>query len=268
MRIVKSFFVFFLLTGFSLAAQNGPIIHIVEYMKAAPKLAGEYVNLETELWADIHRQRAADGQIEDWSLYHVRFSGTASEYDFVTVTTVNGWGALDAAFTSGNMEKYWNNLSPEQQKTVNMTEDYRDLVRRDIVVQNDLLINENQDPDTSPNFLMVNFMDIPSGGMPAYMNMEKNMARPMHEGMMKNGGGMAAWGLYPVSMPSGEDRPYDVVTVDFYNQWSDLGQMPEMSYEDLFEKVHPNMSIDHYEDQIQSTRRLRRTECWELVDGI
>ncbi len=271
MKMVKSLFALLFVAAFalSLGAQDGntPQIVIVDYMKATADNVGDYVDLENEVWADIHRQRQEDGAIAGWFFYHVRFSGTASEYDFVTVTTYDGWDKVDAAFTPGGMSKYWENLSEEQRAIAENTENYRDLVRIDVLVTNDFLTADHFDGENFPRFAMVNFMDVPDGGADAYLNMEKNMVRPMHEAVMKSGSGRSAWGLYSVVMPSGADRPYDFTTADFFNQWSDMGGA-DVDYEALFEEVHPNVSMDFFEDTIQSTRTLTRSECWVLINTL
>lgn len=110
-------------------------------------------------------------------------------------------------------------------------------------------------------------MDVPEDGMDAYLNMEINLARPMHEAVMKAGGGVASWGMYSVTMPAGAHRPYDFITADFFNKWSDMGA-GDYDYEDLFQEVHPNMTIEFYENQIANTRTLTRRECWVLIERL
>jgi hypothetical protein len=251
--------------SFHLQAQgDGPLFFIVDYMKATPGKSAEYVQAEMGVWKKIHQERKKRGLIESWYLYSVRYTGTSSEYDYVTVTSVRGFDKLENPWGDlfdGGMEKL---LTKEQVAAANGIVSLRNLLRTEIYYGEDFVAANPSNP-VPPKYLVVNYMDVPTGGWDRYYNMETKLVKPVHVEQMKDGG-KAAWGFYSRAMPRGDGMATDAVTVDFYNKWTDMEAGGD--FRKAFEKVHPGMSESYFEDEISQSRTLTYTEMWEQLDYV
>jgi hypothetical protein len=111
--------------------QSEPTIMVVDYMKVPPGGAAAYATLEKDVWKKIHLERQRQGITSGWALYRVRFpSGTAREYDFVTINTFRSLGDLDR----GNFEEIVRKAVPSvvPQELSQRTGASRQVVRTDI----------------------------------------------------------------------------------------------------------------------------------------
>ena len=67
-------------------------IYVIDYMKAAPGAAQDYVDAELDWWKPVHVERIRRGTMRAWALYRVRYpDGVAREYDFVTVNVFDNF---------------------------------------------------------------------------------------------------------------------------------------------------------------------------------
>lgn len=244
-------------------AQGSETFVLVDYMKVKPGKRQEYVNAETKVWKLIHQERLKQGKITGWWFYEIRYpSGTATEYDFVIVTQVEGWPAVNG-FYSGWTDAF-KGLTKEQTAVVDKTESLRDLVRHEAAHLEESVFR----PDMStnpPNYLIVNYMDVPTGRWDEYFEMESRIMKPIFEETMKTSG-RQGWALYYKWGPSGDSYPYNAVTVDFYNKWEDIGQ--DGNFSETLKKVHPHISESFLERKVFETRTLWKNEWWVRVDGI
>ncbi len=265
MKTVKSLFLLaaFLMSSFILISQDTQqTFFIVETMKSTPGKTDEYVKAEREVWKRIHQERVKQGLITGWNFYAVRSpSGSSAPYDYVTVTLVNGWDKLENPW--GNMlaagaEKL---LTKEQLAVANGTGKLRDLTNSTLFYGADFVAADPK-ATTPAKYQVINYMKVKEGMWDEYMNMETQLIKPIHVEMMKTGG-RSAWGLYGRAF-GGTNHPYDFVTADFYNKWSDMNAPGD--YSKTLEKVNPKMSMSYLEKRITETRNLVNSEVWELID--
>jgi hypothetical protein len=236
--------------------------YFVDYMKSTPGHAGDYVRLETGVWKDIHKARIKKGGSETaWWFCEVRMpSGAATEYDYVTVTAVSGWGGIDSLYNSWG--GVFSGLTKEQLKQVDSTEMFRTLVRTEIYSDVDAVFKNPPGTVPPPKYWFVNYMDVPSGKWDDYVKMEKEIARPMHMEQCLNGH-RAGWGLYSLEFPSGAEMKYEAVTIDFYDKWSDI---VADDFAAIFKKVHPTKKIEDLGKTFEAARTLGRQEVRVLLD--
>ena len=242
-----------------------PLFFIVDYMKSTPGKSADYVKNEREIWKKVHQERKKRGLIESWYMYSVWYAGTQSEYDYVTVTVVRGFDKLENPYSdlfTGGMEKL---LTKEQYAAGMGVEALRNLLRTEVFAGEDFVTN-NPAGAAPAKYLRVNYMDVPAGGWDRYIHMETKLVKPLHVEMMK-GGGRAGWGLYSLGMPSGDAMPYDAVSIDFYNKWSDMTG-GTADFRKTLEKAHPGMSEQYLTDEINASRSLVRAELWEVIDYV
>jgi hypothetical protein len=78
-------------------------------------------------------------------------------------------------------------------------------------------------------------------------------------------GGRAGWGLYVMWLPAGDNLPYQAATIDFYDNWGDMGPV---NTTDLWKKIHPDKSLEYITRQIVDSRKLVKQEVRMLVDYV
>ncbi|MBX2891658.1 MAG: hypothetical protein KF734_12060 [Saprospiraceae bacterium] len=236
--------------------------YIVDYMKAKPGHAGDYVRLERTVWKDLHKARIKKGGSQTaWWFLEVRMpSGASVEYDYVTVTTVSGWNGIDSLYNS--WDDVFRKMSAEQAKHVDSTEMFRTLVRTEIYMDVDAVFKNAPGTVPPPKFWFYNYMDVPDGKWDDYVKMEKEIARPVHLEQCLNGH-RAGWGLYSLVFPSGSEMKYEAVTIDFFDKWGDV---VADDFAAIFKKVHPTKKMEDVSKTIEASRKLARTEVWVLLD--
>lgn len=118
-----------------------------------------------------------------------------------------------------------------------------------------------QDVETQPDvYLQVDCMKSTS---PDYSSLETEIWQPMHQAMV-DAGQKQSWALYRVMY--GDRSECDYFTVNTYSGLDQLNG--DVSYQDVFAKVHPNKDLDEAFDKTSMSREMVRTELWVMIDGI
>lgn len=251
----------FLFQESSIAQTNDNDYVIVEYMKVKPGMMDKYRACEA-VWKLIHQERIKAGYITGWELEQVIFpSGTGSEYDFLTITHLKNWKAIDDLNTTWTDEiwaKLTKNLTAEQKKLADEAEDYRDLVKREIWTAGDRVFAPGV---KRPMFAVENFMKVPDGGWDAWIDMETKFVKPVHQKSIELGT-RAGWLMGFMVLPRGGDYPYNVSTVDYYNSWEEM----DMDEQKSWDAVYPGMSDEKIGAKINDARKLVKTEVRRLVE--
>ena len=246
--------------SFSLLAQeNEDTWYIVDYMKVKPGMNDKYLECE-KVWKTIHADRLKKGIITGWELFQVRFpSGTNTEYDYVTVTSVKGgwkgYGKLDASWGADAYKM----VPKDKMPLVDNTENYRDFVKTEVHASQDAVFAKDNKPF---KYVMVNYFDVPDGRWDEYAAMETKLVKPVHQ-MDIDAGKRVGWLMDSIVIPSANDT-YDAVTVDFYEKWDDVGG----GSADAWKKAHPGMSEEYIGRQIEGTRKMVKREMWMLIDSV
>jgi hypothetical protein len=116
-------------------------------------------------------------------------------------------------------------------------------------------------------YALVSYMKVDPGKEGAYVQMEREVWKPIHQQRVKDGK-LQSWLLYAVRFPGGDNREYGFLTVETYKSIQDA----EGAYDSaaamtsLLKKVHPNMSVEQLMSQASSSRSLVRSEVIKLVD--
>ncbi len=247
-----------------LIAQNAERSYVIaEYMKVKPGMNAKYLECE-KVWKMIQQERKKAGLITGWEIEQVIMpSGTHAEYEYLTITHLKNWDAIDKLNNSWD-DKTWamltKNLTAAQKELANNAELYRDLIKREIWAASDMAFGPN---GGQAKFRVENFMKIPANGWDDWMEMETRFVKPVH---LKNIelGNRAGWIITTMVFPHGEVYPYDASTVDFYNTWADMDKDEGATWE----TVYPDMSNAHIGNRIESTRTLVRSEVRMLIDAI
>jgi hypothetical protein len=245
----------------NLHAQNDTEYVIVEYMKVKPGMWDKYRECE-KAWKLIHQNRVKAGYITGWELEEVIFpSGTDSEYDFLTITHVKNWKAindLNDTWTDQVWANLTKNLSAEQKDIANKAEEYRDIVKREIWTGGEQVFAPS---GKRPIYVVENFMRIPPAGMDAWEKMETEFVMPVHKKSVELGT-RAGWMMTNMVLPRGADYPYQASTLDLYDSWEQMG----LDEGKAWEAVHPGMDWGKVGQRFNATRTIAKTEVRRLVD--
>ena len=256
--------VFSLFFNDNIIAQNADAEYvIVEYMKVKPGMWDKYLACE-KVWKSIHQARVKAGHITGWELEEVVYpSGTGTEYDYLAITHLKNWKAIDDLSKYWEDEKIWamltKGLTAEQLELANNAYEYRDAVKREIWTGGDMVLA----PGANPEYRVENFMKIPAGGWNDWVEMESKFVKPVHEKNIAMGN-RAGWLMAFMVMPRGNDYAYQASTIDFYNTWEDMNKDEGKAWKE----VYPDMSDDRIWKKIGSTRTLVKTEVRRLVDFV
>jgi hypothetical protein len=227
-------------------------------MKVKPGQLDQYMDCEAA-WAKIHQARQKAGHITGWQLERILFpSGTGAEYDFITITMVDSWANIHQSWSEDTWDELTAGMSEEEIEIADAAESYRDLVKREIWDPVDMALDKS---GKTPRFSVENFMKIPATGWEAWIGMESEFFKPVHEKSIELGN-RAGWFLGLVVLPRGENMEYQASTVDFYHNWEDMTKDNDPAWE----AVYPTgINYEMVEQRINALRTIVRTEVRELV---
>lgn len=242
--------------------ESQPIFYMVSYMKVQNGNHDDYIALE-KAWKKIHEARIKAGNLDGWFMHSVVAPmGTGSEYNYVTVNQFNGTKKLAAAMEGGVMpDNLKELLTEDEMKLVQRTGEIRDMVRNDIVrFRIGAFPGEGT---TMPKFAVVNYMDVKEGTtLPEYGELEEKYWKPIHKARVAKKE-MNSWGVYSVSIPYGTERPYDAITVDFYDN---MEQFWTPYFNRYFKEVHPDADAAVVSKKMNNARDMTRSDIWRVLD--
>ena len=233
----------------------------LDYMKVAPGKDAEYVRLEQQVFKALHQERVKNKEMVGWALYQVPFTGDR-EYDYVTVNVYDNIAATEGtgfmqAFQRLHPGKEGTNLRAQTLAT-------RTMVRTELwqLLDQTTPLGTAGDSGRPARYLVVNFMQSKAGGN--YEAVEKDLWKPVHQELVKSGA-RVSWGFYGLMLPGGTRYPYDYATVDGLRSLT--GLTDDAYTEDVFKRVHPNVSLTDISNRTLAGRDLARRELWILVDA-
>jgi hypothetical protein len=242
-------------------AQNDPTAFaITDQMKVKPGAEDKYLDFAKNFWKPIHQERINQGKITGWILYKVLYTGTADLYNYVTVTFFdnpakleNSWDGIDAKkiLPGKDVDKAFDEILK-----------CRDLVRSNLIMKQDEAVPETNSGATK--YIQVDFMKVKPGNEGAYLDVEKNIWKPVHQEFIK-AGTRAGWSLWSSVFPSGSGADYQYVTANFFSDFSKIGAA---DYTDAFKKAHAGKDVDELNVKTGNSRDLVRSELWEVIDSV
>ena len=115
---------------------------------------------------------------------------------------------------------------------------------------------------SAPLYLRLDYMDVEPAGEGAYVELEQEVWKPVHEALIE-AGILTSWQLYAVRLPGGTGSEYNYVTVNVYDSLTDL----ENPYpEDVLTRVHADTALAGLAARTYAARDLVRSELWVLID--
>ncbi len=118
------------------------------------------------------------------------------------------------------------------------------------------------EPLAEGDIIGYDYMKIAEGRYAAYLEMEVNDFKPIHEHIIK-GGSLKRWSLWTLRLPGGDDRPYDAVTVAVYKSLESALARPR--FEAAARELRPNESFAAIAEKSRTTRKRVRGEMRRVV---
>lgn len=242
-------------------AQNGPnVFAIVDFMKVKPADEGKYLELEKNIWNPLHQARIDQGKITGWILYRVLYTGTNDPYNYVTITFFDN---------PANLEDPWSGIDPKKilsgkdtDKAFDETLKSRDLVTSQLIFRQDEALPEGG--PVAIKYIQIDYMKVKPGNEGAYLDVEKNIWKPIHQEFIK-AGSRAGWSLWNEVYPAGSGSDYQYITANYFSEFTKIGTA---DYNAAINKAHAGKDIDAMGVKTTNSRDLVRSELWQVLDSL
>lgn len=235
----------------------------VDYMKVAPGKDQAYIDLERNIWKPYHQALIEAGRRVWWGLYGVRSpAGTEVDHNYATVNVYGKFADMEAPYAGDVLARV--HAGKDVSTLANEALAARDLARSETWQLVDQVPAGG--PATPAHYLLVNCMKVPVGGEAAYLALEQEMWKPIHQARVA-GGHTTGWALYALRFPSGAALDCNYATVESYDAFGDLENPVTL---DMIKKVHPNAdatTLGAMGDRTNAARRIERAELWELLES-
>lgn len=204
-------------------------------------------------WKASHRNKINSGERLAWRIYRVPMSSSGSAwYNFVTVEIASNLNALQSV----------------ERNTLSSLRNERDhRVKLSYAVHSEIWQTEAEvyGEGTRPSrYLNANFMYAFPENLSEYLELETDIAKPLHQNQTDNNR-MNGWNFNRLVFPTGTTVAYNFITTDFY---SSLEQIEMGITREVIMNVHPNMNVDEFEEFADSIRERVWSDLWELIDHV
>lgn len=239
------------------AQESNPLI-VVELMKVNPENQASYVAMEQNIWKPIHKERINKGLIVGWVLYQVMYAGADDAYNYVTVNVYANPANLENPYQGMK----FNDIHPDKDlnEELEKTAKLRTATRRQLMSRANFAYPEGSEGPADYQYIVVNYMKTLPGGN--FMQVENELAKPVSQKLIENGN-WAGWTVWSNVFPRGESMESNVVTVDYYPDFSTIATV---NYRQAFEQAHPGKDWSEFTQKIGGSRNMVRSELWKIID--
>jgi hypothetical protein len=215
---------------------------------------GEKLHLFEELaghWKESKEDLIQTGDRLAWRLYHVPFSSNEKHrYNFVSVEIASTLNALESEIKN----------DPDLMAQPPM-------IKLFFAVHSEIWKTEADvygDGTPPSRYLNANFMYAQPDRIRDYLELETDIARPLHQNQTNNNR-MDGWNFNRLVFPTGTTVPYNFITTDFYSK---LEQIEMGITREIIMNVHPEMDVSEFEDFADSIRERVWSDLWELLKFV
>lgn len=202
-----------LTTAFALSAgaqtqQPPPTWATITYLKVPNDKAAQYEEASSTMYRKMMESRIAAGEVIRYvNTKMIMPAGTDAKYNYISAVVQTGVPTLDRS--PADIEKDWARAGLKRATYFD-----RMTTLGVVVVKRELWRNiEMLGAGEVGDFLRIDTKKVSN---PAdYVNNERTYHKPFWAERMKQGA-LKGWGLFYVSLPGGEDRPYSFVTVQWF----------------------------------------------------
>lgn len=255
---MKIFFfvtLFLIFTLTELQAQTEPKIYVhVQFLEVPAADLDGFLKTSSEELKSLQQNRVARSGLESWRLYRVVFSSNQNHnYNFVSVETASELNA----FQSGTQPDAASFRAAIKNNSLLSYTIHSEIWNTQALVFGDL-------SNAPARYKNVNFMSAEEDRLQEYLNLETEIAKPLHQHQTDNNR-MEGWNFYRLVFPTGTGVIYNFLTADYY---SNLEQIEWGITRQVIEEVHPEMNVDEFEDFADSIRERAWSDLWELLENV
>ena len=246
----------------SVNAQENTTIAQVIYMDSHNAM--EYVEVEKEIWKPIHAQRVREGKIVGWYLYRIASPNDGNRnYDYMIVEVYPNWAAMENPY--GDIEKTFQEVhgADNMEEMMERTEKSRKMVKAENWTRADWVGRDDMQT-TDVKYIVIDWMDVHPGQWGAYMDMERDFYKPVHQKRV-DGGNILSWGLSTKMGYSESKGSIDAATTATYASWEAMmNPYPDNAWED----VHGNVSQNAIYERMRKTRTMTGSDILQLIEYV
>ncbi len=261
---MRRLILFFILLASSLCllAQPGPYA-VVYFFKVDPGKGTAYLKMEKELWKPIHQARQKAGEILGWYCYSVDFSGSGSEYNYVTVTVVENLAKMDGV----DYQKWFKTVHPKRtiEEITKTTNDARVMVRSELV-RRVAVAEPAKAPAKRAPMISLSFFKSPDEKSDAYSKMVSDILVPVNKAMVETDPN-ADLSFWEVWLPNGSSTKYNYVGVGSMPNYASMSE-ENTKYDEMFKKVNPQLDQKQIREMIATLRTRYKQEIWWVEDSV
>lgn len=241
---------------FSFAQSTPTVFALATFQKV--NNASAFEKIMAENWKPLHQLRKQNGKITSWSLYKVHFSGSGSEYNYVSVMYFDSYQKTEP---NDNYPELMKAANPKADVPAIMdkTASVRTIVRSALYQRENFTTDKTGAPPTK--YINLSYMKPKDGQDNSYFRMENEIAKKIHQSIV-DAGQKNAWRFWSLNMPAGTFSDHDYVTANAYASYEQMGAVDMAG---AFKKAFPDKDIQVVSDEVTKTRNVVKNELWELV---
>ncbi|NBB76714.1 MAG: hypothetical protein GVY02_04985 [Bacteroidetes bacterium] len=229
----------------------------IEYIDIDDEMLPEFQNHIGATLKPLQESKIENDFVKEWYLYRVSYPSKPDlNYNFISIAIsddINKFAESSSSNSPTHAIAHHSGM-PDALKQI-MGSMHSELWS----INNSVLTSMNAKPT---RFLLMDYMDVAPGMDYTYQMMEDEIARPLHQQRMEDDT-MEGWEVYDLIIPGGTEYGYNFATGNFFERLSDL----EFGFTDeMIRQNHPDTDISEFNENINRTRDLVRSEVWELVD--
>lgn len=267
-----SYVVFIFLIAFvaqPLIAQKKDFVHL-EYIKLPTGDWNGYSNHIQKDWKPLYRSMIETGNLKAWKLFWVRFpAGQEIPYDIVNVTFHKDSIGMSNSSVSdfynqnrGEGDDFFLQMEKTLLNTANRVkvEIYEIIEEAHGAFELDSLAKSNQN-------YQIDFMDAAQAQAVDYVQMEKEIFRPMHQVAMEDGR-LKSWTL---AKRTNQNNNAILQRFIIFNQWSSWANWQAAGRLQDFQKVDPELDQGGFNEifnKIGKLRQMTKSEMWSIWDEL
>lgn len=257
-KCIRICLLFLTLQGTAFAQSAQPSYVMLSYIKTDRGKASQYLDVIKKASSKVWEARVKSGELDFFTLYSVNRIRTNpdDDYDFVAVMGAHSLKPMmDPAKSTRDILK---ELMPGMDDhTLELTQSeipsIRMVRKQEVCKLLDILNGEGT------KYYEINYMRTAPGKASEYVNMEKNVFKPVHAERKANGE-ITAWGIWQVLYPYSDKREYDYITANGLNDWD---KFVNSDYNAAYKKVFPTGDLNKISAQVGATRTMVKTEVWK-----
>jgi len=236
----------------------------VDYFKAEGSDISEYLDVELNLWKELHQERYNRGIIKSWDFYQVVAGAVDSDYNYVAINVFDDFSMIDYFDLESIIQSVYPEMDPDE--LMERTRNSREVIRTEIWEVNGRLMKSGLD-SPGGDYMTFNYFDArDSSG--EHMALEFDFWGPVHETRLDLNI-LNSWAMYTLLYPSGDAKKYTYATIDAYDNLADLIEPIDVS---LAKAAHPQLTDEELDDYLitrtSEARTLYKSELWKRIGFV